>query len=51
LASACEKFFRVLEVNDVDMVVAIYVVGGYPPAPIDGEGKVEGVDGDPSAPN
>ena len=51
LAGACEKFFCVLEVNDVGMVVAMYVVGGYPPTPIDGEGEVKGVDGDPASPN
>jgi len=39
----------VLEVNDVGMVVVIYVIGGDLLAPIDGEGKVEGDDGDPLA--
>jgi len=41
-----------LEVNDVGMVVVIYFMGGDPPpAPIDGEGEVKGVDGDPASPN
>jgi len=39
----------VLEVNGVGMVVVIYVIDGDPPAPMDGEGEVEGDDGDPLA--
>ena len=41
--------FFVLEVDDIGVVV---VIDGNPsPAPIDGEGKVEGDDGDPLAPD
>ena len=48
LAGACEKFFHMLEVNDVGMYVVIYFMGGDPPpAPIDGEGEVKGDNGDP----
>lgn len=47
MVDACEKLFHMLEVNDVGMVVVIYVIGGDPPAPIDGEGEVN--NGDPPA--
>ena len=49
LVGTCAKLFHVLEVNGVGMVVVIYVIDGDPPAPMDGEGEVEGDDGDPLA--
>lgn len=30
MAGTCEKFVHMLEVNDVHMVVVIYIVGGDP---------------------
>ena len=50
LACACEKFFRLLEVNDTGVVDVTEVIDGDPPTPINVEGEVEDANGNPSAP-
>ena len=50
LACACEKFFHVLEVNDIGTVDVVDVIDRDPLTPIDSLGKVEDADGNPFAP-
>ena len=48
LVGACEKLFRVLEVNDVGVVDVTDVIDGDPLIPIDGKGEVKYAVDDPS---